>query len=209
MSQVARRRREGPQIDPAKNARLALVLGGVIVAMVGLAFASVPLYQTFSLATGYGGATRVTSQAPIEIVDRVMTVRFNTDVDPRLPWSFQPEVRAISLRVGETGRVFYSVRNQGARPMVGKAKVNVSPQKAGRYFSRVECFCLDQQRLEAGEQTKLSVSFFIDPAIMENDNLNELTTITLSSTFFPGREEDKEAKVELGKRQRDEGGGVN
>jgi len=196
-------------VNPGKNARLGLVLGGVIVAMIGLAFASVPLYQTFRLATGYGGETRVTSQVPVEIVDRVMTVRFNTDVDPRLPWSFQPEVRAISLRVGETGRVFYSVRNQGARPMVGKAKVNVSPLKAARYFSRVECFCLDQQRLEAGEQTKLSVSFFIDPAIMENDNLNELTTITLSSTFFPGRDEDKTTKVELNKRQQDEERGVN
>ena len=209
MSQVARTHRERPQVNPGKNARLALVLGAVIVAMVGLAFASVPLYQTFSLATGYGGATRVTSQVPLEIVDRVMTVRFNTDVDPRLPWSFQPEVRAISLRVGEMGRVFYSVKNQGARSMVGTAKVNVSPQKAGRYFNRVECFCLEQQRLEAGEQTKLSVSFFIDPTIMENDNLNELTTITLSSTFFPSRDKEKTAKVEQNERQQDEGRGIN
>lgn len=167
-----------------RNARTGLVLAGVAVGMVGMAFASVPLYRLFCQATGYGGTTQVAEQAPVATVDRIMVVRFNADVDPKLPWSFRPDQRQVSLRVGETGLATFTARNLSNTPMTGAAVFNVSPPKAGLYFDKVQCFCFDEQRLEAGQEAVMAVSFFVDPAIMDDRNLDEVKTITLSYTFF-------------------------
>ena len=167
-----------------RNARTGLVLAGVVVGMVGLAFASVPLYRLFCQVTGFGGATQVATAAPTDALERSMVIRFDADVDPKLPWQFLPNQRQITLRVGETGQAVYTVRNLVDTPVTGAATFNVTPLKAGKYFSKIQCFCFDEQRLRAGEAAELGVTFFVDPAIMNDSNLDDVKTITLSYTFF-------------------------
>jgi cytochrome c oxidase assembly protein subunit 11 len=167
-----------------RNARTGLVLAGLAAGMVGLAFASVPLYSLFCQVTGFGGTTQVAEQAPATTIDRTVVIRFNADVDTKLPWSFQPNQRQLSVRVGETGVATYTARNRSDTPMTGTATFNVTPLKAGKYFDKIQCFCFDEQRLEAGQEVEMTVSFFVDPAIMDDRNLDEVKTITLSYTFF-------------------------
>jgi len=173
----------GPVAPGARNARLALVLGGVVCAMVGLAFASVPLYRLFCQVTGFGGTTQVAAAAPAQAGTRLFTVRFNADLNQGMPWRFQAPDQ-VSLKVGESGLAFFRARNLAAAPITGTATFNVTPLKAGQYFSKVQCFCFEEQRLAPGESAELGVSFFVDPAILEDPNLDEVTTITLSYTFF-------------------------
>jgi cytochrome c oxidase assembly protein subunit 11 len=152
--------------------------------MVGLAFAAVPLYRLFCQVTGFGGTTQVAETAPAVAGERVIKVRFNADVQRDLPWRFQPEQREVSLRVGEPGLAFYRAENLSERAVTGAATFNVTPLKAGQYFTKVQCFCFDEQKLAPGETARLGVSFFVDPAILADRNLDEVTTITLSYTFF-------------------------
>ena len=167
------------------NGRLAFGLVGIVVAMAGLSYASVPLYELFCRVTGYGGTTQVAESLPETVSERVITVRFNADVNPELPWAFQPVEREVSLRVGESGLAFYRATNQAERPTAGTATFNVTPLKAGQYFNKVQCFCFTEQILEPGQSMDMAVSFFVDPAIEEDRNLDEVKTITLSYTFFP------------------------
>jgi cytochrome c oxidase assembly protein subunit 11 len=165
-----------------------LVLVGVVAGMGGLAYASVPLYRLFCQVTGYGGTTQRADDAAagesVPVGDRVITVRFDSNVSPRLPWTFRPEQRAIDVRVGEEGLAFYSARNNADVPVTGQATFNVTPLKAGVYFVKVACFCFEEQTLAAGQRADMPVSFFIDPAIADDRNLDEVGTITLSYTFF-------------------------
>ena len=172
-----------------RNARTGLVLVGVAVGMVGLAFASVPLYRLFCQVTGFGGTTQVAAEMPEAVLDRTMIVRFNADVDPKLPWAFQPNQRQISVRIGEAGLAIFTARNLSEAPVTGTATFNVTPLKAGRYFDKVQCFCFDEQHLEPGQEVEMAVSFFVDPAIMDDRNLDEVKTITLSYTFFRSLDE--------------------
>jgi cytochrome c oxidase assembly protein subunit 11 len=168
----------------SRNAALALMLGGLVIGMVAIAFAAVPLYRLFCQVTGLGGTTQVSQSAPAEVGERVLKVRFNADVHRDLPWRFWPEQREVTLRVGEPGLVFYDAENLSGRAVVGTATFNVTPLKAGQYFHKVQCFCFDEQELAPGETARLGVSFFVDPAIAQDRNLEEVTTITLSYTFF-------------------------
>lgn len=168
----------------SRNRRLAAILGLVSLGMVGLSFAAVPLYQLFCQITGYGGTTQVAEHAPDVVGERVIKIRFDANVNPGLPWTFRPEQREVELKVGEQGLVFYLARNDAAFVTAGMATFNVTPLKAGQYFNKVACFCFDQQVLQPGEQIDMGVSFFIDPAIMDDRNLDEVKTITLSYTFF-------------------------
>ncbi len=167
-----------------RNLRVALTLGGLVCAMVGLSFASVPLYRIFCQVTGFGGTTQVSESAPAEIGERVFKVRFNADVNQDIPWRFRPLAREVSLKVGAPGLAFYRAENLSTRPVTGTASFNVTPLKVGAYFNKVACFCFEEQRLAPGETAELGVSFFVDPAILEDPNLDEVTTITLSYTFF-------------------------
>ena len=172
------------------NGRLALVLFGGVCAMVGVAFASVPLYRLFCQVTGFGGTTQVASEAPEIVSERSVTIRFNADVNPELPWSFQPVERAVEIRIGEQGLAFYRASNVGPEPVTGTASFNVTPLKAGVYFNKVQCFCFEEQRLEPGQTVDMPVSFFVDPEILEDPNLDDVSTITLSYTFFRGTDEE-------------------
>jgi cytochrome c oxidase assembly protein subunit 11 len=175
--------------DPARrNSRLALGLGLVVCGMVGMAFAAVPLYRVFCQVTGYGGTTQVAEVAPARALERTVTVRFEGFVDKQLPWRFAPEQREVTLRIGEPGLIFFKARNLAARPTAGVATFNVTPLKVGQYFNKVQCFCFTEQTLQPGEEVDMGVSFFVDPAIVEDANAEEVRTITLSYTFFADEE---------------------
>jgi cytochrome c oxidase assembly protein subunit 11 len=177
-----------------KNARTAMVLSAVVVGMIGLSFASVPLYRLFCQVTGFGGTTQVAEALPsAPALARVIEVRFNADVDPGLPWSFQPVQRSVFVRVGEPGLAFYRARNLSDRPIVGSAAFNVTPMKTGEYFTKVQCFCFDEQTLEPGQEVDMAVSFYIDPEILEDRNVDEVKAITLSYTFYRKPDEERDS----------------
>lgn len=172
--------------DPMRrrNTTVLVVLVGIVAGMVGLSFAAVPLYDLFCRVTGYGGTPQRAAAAAATVGERVVTVRFNADVAGDLPWRFVPEQRAVELRVGETGLISYRAENRGSEPVVGTAVYNVTPAKAGLYFSKVQCFCFEEQVLMPGQAVDMPVSFFVDPAIVDDPNLDDVDTITLSYTFF-------------------------
>jgi cytochrome c oxidase assembly protein subunit 11 len=170
--------------------RLTLViLGGVVCGMVGLSFAAVPLYDLFCRVTGFGGTTQTAEQAPAEIGERMVTVRFNSDVARDIPWRFKPAQREVKMHVGEVALAFYTATNESDRAILGSATFNVTPQKAGIYFNKVDCFCFEEQMLRPGESVEMPVTFFVDPEIANDRNLDDVTTITLSYTFFNQGEE--------------------
>ena len=168
-----------------RNRVTVLAAVAVVVGMVGLAFASVPLYRLFCQVTGYGGTTQVAESAPVEVGERVVTIRFNADTARDMPWRFSPEQREISVHVGEETLAFYKAHNPADRRITGTATFNVTPLKAGVYFQKIDCFCFTEQTLEPDQTVDMPVSFFVDPAIDEDPNLDDVKTITLSYTFFP------------------------
>ena len=173
------------------NRNVALVMAGIVVVMTALAFAAVPLYRVFCQVTGYGGTTQRAEVAPAQVGERMVTVRFNADVASRdLPWEFRtPDEGPVKLHVGEDRIVFFHAKNTGSTPTVGVATFNVTPFKAGPYFKKVACFCFNEQTLGPGESVEMGVSFFVDPAIDKDPNLSDVTTITLSYTFFRAKDE--------------------
>jgi cytochrome c oxidase assembly protein subunit 11 len=155
-----------------------------ICGMLGLTAAAVPLYRLFCQVTGYGGTTQVAEALPAEPLAQTIKVRFNADIDPDLPWSFRPLQREVEVRIGEQHLAFYRAQNHSDRAVAGQAVYNVTPFKAGAYFDKIACFCFEEQRLAPGEEVDMPVSFFVDPAILDDPNTRALTTITLSYTFF-------------------------
>ena len=168
---------------------VALSLAVVVVAMVGASYAAVPLYDLFCRVTGYGGTPAVGDAAPGIVGERVITVRFNADTQSALAWRFRPSQRDMTVRVGEFALAFYSAENLSDEPLVGTATYNVTPQKVGTYFVKVDCFCFTEQYLRAGETADLPVSFYVDPAIDDDPNMDDIKTITLSYMFFDAGEE--------------------
>ncbi|MEX0922059.1 MAG: cytochrome c oxidase assembly protein [Rhodovibrionaceae bacterium] len=166
------------------NRRMGLALAGVVAGMVGLSFAAVPLYSLFCQVTGYGGTTQVADQVPDAPLERSIKVRFNADINPALPWRFQPEQREVEVKIGEPTLVFYSAHNLSARETHGTAVFNVTPLKAGAYFQKVACFCFSQQTLKPGERVEMGVSFYVDPSLVDDPSMDSVETITLSYTFF-------------------------
>lgn len=161
-----------------------IALVAVIGAMATLTAFAVPLYEAFCRATGYGGTTQVASRPASRILDRRITVRFNADVNSALPWLFRPAQENITVRLGEPALAVYSARSLADVPLTGTATFNVTPAKAGIYFNKTECFCFTEQTLLPGQRADLPVSFFIDPDLAADRNLDDVTTITLSYTFF-------------------------
>ncbi|HEY8351761.1 MAG TPA: cytochrome c oxidase assembly protein [Sphingomonadales bacterium] len=172
----------------ARNGRVLVVLLAVVFGMVGLAYASVPLYRLFCQVTGLGGTTQVgTNSYDMPVLDREMTISFNADTGRDLPWKFEPVQRRIKVKVGEEALAFYRVTNVSDREIVGTAVYNVTPFKAGPYFSKIECFCFTEQRLAPGESMDMPVTFFVDPNIDDDRNLDDVKEITLSYTFYPAK----------------------
>ena len=168
-----------------KNGRLVIILASVVVGMVGMAYASVPLYRLFCQVTGYGGTPKTENVAvAASAVDAEITVRFDANVNSALPWRFRPEKRAVTVRLGETTKAIYVARNESDVTLVGTATFNVTPYKAAQYFSKIQCFCFTEQKLEPGQEIEMPVVFQVDPEILEDENARDVTAITLSYTFY-------------------------
>jgi cytochrome c oxidase assembly protein subunit 11 len=156
-----------------------------VAGMVGMAYAAVPLYALFCQVTGYGGTTQRVEQYSDKILDRKITVRFDANVAPGMPWKFEPEQRDVTMKIGETTQIAYRATNLFDRPTNGRATFNVVPELAGAYFNKVECFCFTDTTLKPGESLDMPVVFYVDPAIDDVPELKHTATITLSYTFFP------------------------
>src|SRR6185312_4039397 len=163
---------------------VAGVCGCVVALMVGGAYASVPFYTWFCQRTGFAGVTQVAKKAPGHVLARTMTVRFDSNVAPGLPWKFEPEQNEINIKIGEVATVHYKVTNLAARPITAQAGYNVAPPQMGAYFDKINCFCFTQQTLRAGETREMTVVFYVDPAIAKDHDLDNLNTVTLSYTFY-------------------------
>ena len=168
---------------------VAAACGVFVAAMVGAAYAAVPLYNWFCRTTGFGGTTQVSTAAPSQVLGRTITVRFDANVAPGLPWRFVPEKNSVDVRIGEVLTVNYVVTNLAARDTVGQASYNVTPPTTGAYFQKINCFCFTEQSMKAGETREMPVVFYIDPALAQDAEQNGLNTITLSYTYFPVRAE--------------------
>lgn len=175
----------------------AIALYSVVVGMVGLAFASEPLYRIFCEVTGYAGTTQVASTVPKsnEISQRVVAVRFDANVNSKMPWTFKPVQREVTVRLGEQALAYFEATNNSDQPLVGTASFNVTPYKAAIHFNKIDCFCFTQQVLKSGETMKMPVTFFIDPELAKDSKADDLRTITLSYTFF--QDDDQSAAEKL------------
>ncbi|MEQ8177397.1 MAG: cytochrome c oxidase assembly protein [Amphiplicatus sp.] len=169
---------------PSQNHRTALVVLAVVFGMVGLSYAAVPLYRAFCQVTGWGGTTQRAETGASEVLDRAVTVRFDGTVAEGLPWRFKPEQVSQTLKIGESGLAFFRAENLTDKPITGRATFNVAPAKAGIYFKKIECFCFTEQVLQPGEKVSMPVTYFVDPALARDRNLDEVQTITLAYTFF-------------------------
>lgn len=165
------------------NRRTALALVGVIGVMAAMAWAAVPLYDWFCRVTGYAGTTATAAAAPGRVLERTVRVRFDASKDRDMPWGFRPLQREMTLRLGETGLAFYEAWNPTAGAVAGAASYNVTPYAAGSFFTKIDCFCFQEQVLAPGERVEMPVTFFVDPAMAEDAEGRLVHTITLSYTF--------------------------
>jgi cytochrome c oxidase assembly protein subunit 11 len=166
------------------NRRVALALAGLTAVMIGLSFAAVPLYRLFCQVTGYGGTTMRADAPSQTVTDRVISIRFDGTVSSGLNWAFRPVENRIDIRIGENRLAFYKAVNRSSQPVTGTATFNVTPEAAGAYFNKVDCFCFSEQTLAPGQEADMPVSFFVDPAILNDAEARGIAEITLSYTFF-------------------------
>lgn len=181
-----------------KNKKTGLIVLTVICVMVGLSFATVPLYSLFCRVTGWGGTTQVATQLPDEdeIIDRIMTVRFDANTARDLPWDFKPEVISVKVKLGERGLTNFIAFNRSDKPVAGTAIYNVTPLKAGKYFHKIQCFCFDQQILQADQRVNMPVLFFVDPKLHSDRDMDDVKTITLSYSFFKSESKKLDTAME-------------
>src|SRR5260221_678135 len=170
-----------------RNATTVALLGAVVLGMVGLSFASVPLYRLFCQATGFGGTTQRATAAPAEIADAIVTVRFDAETASGLGWEFRPLQSEARVHPGEQREGFFRAVNRGAEAVTGTATFNVTPTKSGIYFDKLQCFCFSEQRLGPGESRDMGVVFFVDPDLLKDPGTRDVRTITLSYTMFRAR----------------------
>lgn len=168
---------QGPQRTLAQTVSVVIVMGA-------LAWASVPFYDWFCRVTGFGGATNVAESGSDVILDETIIVRFDASLDRDMPWTFKPAQREMELRIGETGLAFYEAHNPSDVPVAGSAAYNVTPYEAGAFFNKIACFCFEEQILQPGETVMMPVSFFVDPAIVDDREGQYVHTITLGYTFY-------------------------
>jgi cytochrome c oxidase assembly protein subunit 11 len=166
------------------NRLFGAALLAVVGAMVGLSFASVPLYRLFCAATGYAGTPNITAEAAPGAVAQTITVRFDAATDSGLPWTFKPVQPSVTLPLGEQQVAFYTARNRASEPVTGIAVYNVTPEKIGKYFHKTACFCFNEQTLAPGQDMQFPLSFWVDPAIATDPDTADVRTITLSYTFY-------------------------
>ena len=179
------------QPSSTRDVAVAASCGAFVALMVGMSYAAVPLYDWFCRATGFNGTTQVATAGPGKVLDRKITVRFDANVGPGLPWKFVPERNQIEARLGDVITVEYIVTNQAARETHGLAAYNVAPLNLGAYFQKINCFCFTEQTMKAGETRAMPVVFYIDPAIDNDPDGKGDLTMTLSYTFYPQRDQQR------------------
>jgi cytochrome c oxidase assembly protein subunit 11 len=167
-----------------RNTKTALLMALIVAAMIGLAFASVPLFRIFCEATGFAGTPQRADKAPGAVAGQV-GVRFDANVHPGLPWRFEPEQITVRVKPGARTQIFYRAQNLSAKAITGQAVFNVSPDQVGKYFKKIQCFCFTEQTLKAGEVKDMPVVFFVDPQITKDPDTRDIDEITLSYTFYP------------------------
>lgn len=181
-----------------KQNRTALYLVGVVALMTSLSFAAVPFYSWFCRVTGFGGATGVAVAAPDTVLDQTVRVRFDASVDRNMPWKFHPVQREMTVRIGENVLAFYEAYNPTKRTIGGTASYNVTPDAAGGYFQKIECFCFTEQILKPGERVQMPVSFFVDPEMLKDPEGQYVKEITLSYTFYETPLTEEQAALAAG-----------
>jgi cytochrome c oxidase assembly protein subunit 11 len=167
-----------------RDVAIAAACGVLVAGMVGASFAAIPLYKIFCSVTGFAGTTQVARIAPKDVLARELTIRFDSNVAPGLPWKFVPEQNEIRLHIGEVATVHYKVINEAARTVAAQASYNVTPTTVGAYFDKINCFCFTEQTLKPGETREMTVVFYVDPKIVDDRDQDPLNTITLSYTFY-------------------------
>lgn len=172
----------------SRDVVIASLCGLSVALMVGASYAAVPFYDWFCRATGFNGTTQVASSAPASSLERRIAVRFDSNMGAGLPWKFAPEQTEISVKIGEVVTAYYTVTNKSAHPTTGVAAYNVAPLTAGSFFQKINCFCFTEQTLAAGETREMAVVFYVDPALVADHDYDDLTTITLSYTFYPAKD---------------------
>ena len=180
-----------------RNRTTVLLLSAVILGMIGLSFASVPLYRLFCAATGFGGTTQRADTAADHVGVGFVTVRFDAVTSPELAWEFRPMTAEVTLHPGERREVFFRASNRSGETVTGRATYNVTPTKAGIYFDKLQCFCFDEQQLKPGETKDMGVVFFVDPDLLTDPGTRDVRTITLSYTMFRAQNETPAAAATL------------
>lgn len=178
---------------------IAFSAAGAALGMLALSFAAKPLYETFCQVTGFGGTTRIADAPPAAVLDRTVSVRFDANVAPGLPLTFRALETSHLVHVGETALAFYEVTNTSDRPVAAVASYNVTPHKTGPYFSKLECFCFETRVFAPGETARLPVVFFVNPLMNDERQLNDVSAITLSYTFFES--DDPAGTIQPGRPQ--------
>lgn len=169
-----------------RNRRLGMVALGMAGAMLGLGFASVPLYRLFCQVTGFNGTTQKVTAAEagkVHALGKTISVRFDGNVAPDVPWTFHPEHMTDTVRLGERDLAFFIARNNSDKPVTGQASFNVEPEQTGKYFNKIQCFCFTEQTLQPGEEVRMPVLFYVDPKIAQDADARDVQQITLSYTF--------------------------
>ena len=173
------------KIQYDRNTRVALMAAGVFVGMIGMAYASVPLYRLFCQTTGFNGTALRATRAPVQASDTFINVRFDANSASELGWTFAPKQEVMRVKIGEQNIALFEAHNNGTKENTGSAVYNISPPTAGAFFNKIQCFCFTRQTLKAGESAEFPVTFFVDPAILKDPDGKLIPEITLSYTFYP------------------------
>lgn len=169
----------------SRNARVVLMSTATVVAMIGLTYASVPLYRLFCQVTGFGGTTQRAEAAPQQVIDKTISVRFDANTSGKLEWAFHPVQPSVRVKFGEQSMAYYEAVNRSDKTLTGSAVFNVTPPQAGAFFNKIQCFCFTEQTLKPGEKIQMPVTFFVDPDMLNDPDAAGVDEITLSYTFYP------------------------
>jgi cytochrome c oxidase assembly protein subunit 11 len=183
-------------VNNKNNRKVGLILFSVILFMVALTAVSVPLYRIFCQKTGYAGTVQIGGKAPDKISKREINILFDARVDPSLPWEFKPETRKMTVHVGQQALVSFIGSNLSAAETTGTAIYNVTPDKIGEFFHKTQCFCFNKQTLGAGKTAHFPVVFYVDPSILDDPTMDDVTDVTLSYTFYPAESKKLDKAIE-------------